>query len=166
MRILTSLLTVSISALGHGPHDGHNLTIQHFADAVHAAFNWDPTYGSVPAIGAWALLGLNPALNTTVDLSDLNAANRTEHRASLTRDDAEAGDASTLNPARLRAFLDDSTTDAITVRSVARSRLRVQEEPGAPFLTETQAATARQERRSNVAGRAGHSETDKAVAPN
>lgn len=116
-----------------------------FAEAIHAAFNWALEVGQVSGAGAFGLLGLDPE-TATVDLEDLNVPNATEHRASLTRDDAEAGDPLHLNPERLQALLNDAgDADALSVASAARSRLRVQAESGPPVLTDTQAGTARQE---------------------
>ena len=121
------------------------------AAAIHAAFNWDPSLGSVPGAGSFRLIGRDPA-TARIDLADLNVVNATEHRASLTRDDADAGagvDPTVLNPARLEALLNDASGEddggALSVASLARSRLRVQAASGPPFLTQTQTQTAAQE---------------------
>ena len=114
------------------PHSGKNLTVQDIAEACQTALNFDVGFGLQLGAAAFQLLGGKE----TIDLEDLNTAGATEHRASLTRDDAGEGrDTLRVNPDRLRAMLDDSDDpDYLTVASLAKTRLRVEAASGLPPL--------------------------------
>ncbi|KAI1500618.1 Chloroperoxidase [Biscogniauxia marginata] len=108
---------------GYLPHDGRGISIQDIADAILASTNWSPDFGTIPGQGAFGGIGNPP----TIDLEDLDNVNATEHPASLTRADSSSGDSLTLDPARLRALLDDSPrSEYVTTASLARSRNRVE----------------------------------------
>lgn len=114
---------------GYLPHSGRNLTITGIADGINIALNFDVAFGQAFAAQAFALLGLE-----TIDLEDLGTADVTEHRASLTRNDASSGDSLRLDPGRLEALLADSGTGYLDAASLARSRARVEALSGPPAL--------------------------------
>lgn len=109
--------------------------MQDIAEACQTALNFDVGFGLQLGAAAFQLLGGKE----TIDLEDLNTPGATEHRASLTRDDAGEGrDSLHLNPDRLRAMLDDSDDpDYLTVASLAKTRVRVQAASGPPPLEGT-----------------------------
>lgn len=112
---------VSLTRLSR-PHNGRNLTAQDFADAVSDGLNVEPTFGSVPAQAFMKGSG-----KTYFDLKDLNQPGVLQHISSLTRDDLNDDWSNTGPvPSRIAALLDDSETDYIDVKSLGKSRLRVE----------------------------------------
>ncbi|KAJ7291804.1 Chloroperoxidase [Mycena rebaudengoi] len=74
----------------HGilPHDGRNIKFAEMSKAVHATFNFSPSFSFfVPNYAAQALK--KNYKNDTCDLADLNLHNAIEQNASLTRQDAK-----------------------------------------------------------------------------
>ncbi|KAI8627963.1 Cloroperoxidase [Xylariaceae sp. FL1651] len=124
---------------GYLPHDGRNITAQDIGDAIFQSTNWNSQFGTLP--GAAALRNLNL---TAIKLSDLNSVAGGEHPASLTRDDASSGDSNTIDPARVTALLADSSTNYLTVASLAKSRNRVEKLTNPP-ITAAQVTTSQGE---------------------
>ncbi|KHN94422.1 Chloroperoxidase [Metarhizium album ARSEF 1941] len=107
---------------GYLPHNGRNITAGQCADAVSQGLNVDRFYGTVPA--SFFALGFG---KSTFDLEDLNKPGVIQHIASLTRNDVTPTDQSlTADPTRIAALLNDSSTDYLTVASLAASRDRVE----------------------------------------
>ncbi|KAI0154218.1 Cloroperoxidase [Xylariaceae sp. FL1272] len=106
---------------GYLPHDGQGITTQMIGDAILASTNWSTDFGTVA--GAAALGRLNA---TSISLGQLNSTAGGEHPASLTRNDASSGDSLTLSSTRLNAFLADSTSNYITIASIAKTRNRIE----------------------------------------
>ncbi|KAI1263786.1 putative chloroperoxidase [Xylariaceae sp. FL1019] len=106
---------------GYLPHDGKDITTQMIGDAILASTNWSTDFGTVA--GAAALGRLNA---TSISLGQLNSTAGGEHPASLTRNDASSGNSNTLSITRLNAFLGDSTSNYITISSIAKTRSRIE----------------------------------------
>lgn len=96
--------------------------MHHFADAVTAALNVDPRFGIVPAEAF-----IKGSGKEYFDLEHLNQPGVLQHPASLTRDDLNA-EWSNAKPdaGRVTALLGDSETDHLSVKSMAKTRLRVE----------------------------------------
>lgn len=106
----------------NSPHNGRNLTLHHFGDAVVEALNTVPEYGTKPAgmfIKGWG--------KDYFDLEDLNTPGILQHIGSLSRDDVTEDEAHiNVVPGRVAALLSDSPGDHINAESIAKSRLRVE----------------------------------------
>lgn len=87
-----------------------------------AGLNIEPNFlGAIVAV-AFGQLG-----QQTINLEDLNRHGVTEHEASLSRDDASAGNSLTVNMDRFDTVLADSEdADYIDVPSLVKSRVRLQ----------------------------------------
>ncbi|EFY96347.1 peroxidase [Metarhizium robertsii] len=107
---------------GYLPHNGRNLSVKHFGDAVVEALNAAPSYGTLPArvfVKSWG--------KDFFDLEDLNTPGILQHRGSLTRDDMTPTERNIdVDVARVNALLEDSPTDYVDAASIAKSRLRVE----------------------------------------
>lgn len=104
------------------PHNGRNLTTEDFGNAVTAALNVAPNFGTTPAKAF-----IRDSGKTYFDLEDLNQPGILQHIASLTRDDLNAAWDNTKPSAdRIAALLADSETEHLSVKSMARTRLRVE----------------------------------------
>jgi hypothetical protein len=102
------------------------VTVADIAEALLEGINFNLTDGTSLAEAAFQRID-SPEI---IDLEALNAHGATEHVASLTRDDFTshtAVDTIHLDPVRLTALLADSATDSINVKSLAKSRLRVED---------------------------------------
>jgi hypothetical protein len=108
---------------GYLPHDGLQVTVDQIANAAAEGFHVQAELVHGIATALFAALGPN---TTIIDLEDLNAHNKTEVRASTTRLDAPGGDSLHVNLPRLKALLDDSDTDFVTIPSLAKSRKRIE----------------------------------------
>ncbi|KAK5987676.1 Chloroperoxidase-like protein [Cladobotryum mycophilum] len=106
---------------GYLPHDGKNISVQQFGDAV-AAINVHPNIGLLPA-GIFA----NATKKERFDLVDLNIPGIEQHIASLTRQDWDQTHPH-LKPdsKRIEDFLADSNTDFVSLDSIGISRLRLE----------------------------------------
>ncbi|GJC89443.1 putative sterigmatocystin biosynthesis peroxidase stcC [Colletotrichum liriopes] len=125
---------------GYLPRHGFNLTVPQFGDAVSAGFGWHREFGDNVANATFTGLGV-----TSIKLEDLNVHNASEHRASMTRNDDNTGDAMSFVPERLEALFRDSDTDFLDVKSMARSRIRLEAQSGLPLMPEFQRSAARGE---------------------
>ncbi|KAI3326976.1 Cloroperoxidase [Xylariaceae sp. AK1471] len=105
---------------GYLPHDGRNITAQDVGTAIVQSTNWVADFGLLAANAALKKLNL-----TAFNLADLNSPAGGEHPASLTRKDASSGDSLSIDTARVQQLLADSSTNFLTIDSVAKSRNRV-----------------------------------------
>ncbi|TGJ84660.1 hypothetical protein E0Z10_g4128 [Xylaria hypoxylon] len=121
------------------PHDGRNITIQDFGNAIFESTNWDANFGIFPATAAFKNLGV-----TKINLADLNSIPGGEHPASVTRKDASSGDSNTIDTARITQLLSDSKTNFLTIDSVAKTRNRLDKSSNPP-LTASQLGVAQGE---------------------
>ncbi|KAH8885374.1 putative chloroperoxidase [Thozetella sp. PMI_491] len=121
----------------HGflPHDGRNITISQFVDAISKGFGFDDSVGQFLATTAFNFLGVD--LNSGMDLELLNTPNVLEHNASLTRHDQPGADSLHVDPSRVDAMLADSPTNYLDVVSAAISRNRVYAESNYPNVSAT-----------------------------
>ncbi|KHN96148.1 Chloroperoxidase [Metarhizium album ARSEF 1941] len=107
---------------GYLPHNGRNLSVKHFGDAVVQALNTAPAYGTRPAsvfVKGWG--------KDSFDLENLNTPGILQHISSLSRKDITPTEKNiAVHPPRVAALLDDSLTDYVDVVSIAKSRLRVE----------------------------------------
>ena len=107
---------------GYLPHNGRNLTVHHFGDAVADALNADRAYGEKPAS-----IFVRGSDKTYFDLEDLNQPGILQHAASLSRDDVTAKSANIkASSGRIKALLADSDGSHVTAESIAKTRLRVE----------------------------------------
>ncbi|KOS20781.1 putative sterigmatocystin biosynthesis peroxidase [Escovopsis weberi] len=107
---------------GYLPHDGKNISVEEFGDAV-AALNIHPDLGLVPAA-----FFANATKKARFDLLDLNTPGIEQHLASLTRLDWDHAHAHPEpDSRRIDDLLLDSRTDSLTIESLAISRLRLED---------------------------------------
>ncbi|KAJ4860050.1 peroxidase, family 2 domain-containing protein [Trichoderma breve] len=109
---------------GYLPHDGRDISAQQFADAAFEVVNIDPM-----AIKQVANYFLRASNQTSINLTDLNRPGILQHIASLTRDDVTSPDSVdvTASQDRIRHLIQDSDTDCITIASLAKTRLHVED---------------------------------------
>ncbi|PTB61878.1 Cloroperoxidase [Trichoderma citrinoviride] len=105
------------------PHNGRNITAQLLSDAVTEAINFDGWVAS--KVGNDFLKAVH---KSAFDLPELNRPGILQHIASLTRDDVTDVDSldCAASPERIKLLLEDSSTDCLTVSSLAKTRLRVE----------------------------------------
>ncbi|KAG8417466.1 hypothetical protein J3458_004970 [Metarhizium acridum] len=107
---------------GYLPHNGRNISVKHFGDAVVEALNTVPAYGTRPASVFFKGWGKD-----SFDLEDLNTPGILQHISSLSRDDMTPMERNiAVDVARVSALLEDSPTDYVDAASMAKSRLRVE----------------------------------------
>ncbi|RFU77413.1 hypothetical protein TARUN_4830 [Trichoderma arundinaceum] len=108
---------------GYLPHNGRQITAQQFGDAVTEALNVNRGFGVQPAN-----FFMRAANKSAIDLEELNRPGILQHIASLTRDDVTSLDSVdvTASTDRIHHILQDSSTDCITVASLAKTRLHVE----------------------------------------
>ncbi|KAI0436574.1 putative chloroperoxidase [Xylaria telfairii] len=124
---------------GYIPHNGRNITAQEFGNAIFESTNWHADFGLFPANAALKNLG-----KSALDLADLNSIPGGEHPASMTRKDASSGDSNTIDTARVAQLLADSSTNFLTIESVAKTRNHLDAISNPP-LTATQLGVAQGE---------------------
>ncbi|KAL7940725.1 Chloroperoxidase [Trichoderma barbatum] len=109
---------------GYIPHNGRNISAQQFADAASEVLNME----SMP-IKQVANYFLRATNQSVIDLTDLNRPGILQHIASLTRDDLPSPDSVdvTASQNRIQHLLQDSDTDCITIASLAKTRLHVED---------------------------------------
>jgi hypothetical protein len=107
-----------------------------FVAALTKTYNLDPSFAQ--ELASNAITGVGKPQATTIDLWDLNKHGIIEHDASLTRKDYIEGDNSHVQPALVDALIADTdNTGYVTVRSLAKTRARREEESkkaGSPAL--------------------------------
>jgi len=108
---------------GYLPHDGRNISAQQFGDAVTEALNVDSWIGA--GIANYFMRAAN---TSSIDLVELNRPGILQHIASLTRDDVPSVDSTdvAVSQDRIHHLLQDSSTDCITVSSLAQTRIHVE----------------------------------------
>ncbi|KAL7787057.1 Chloroperoxidase [Trichoderma ceciliae] len=108
---------------GYLPHDGRHITAQQFGDAITEALNVNSMFGVQTA-----KYFMRAANKSSIDLVELNRPGILQHIASLTRDDVTSLDSVdvTASQDRIHHLLQDSSTDCITVASLAQTRLHVE----------------------------------------
>ncbi|KAM0260080.1 hypothetical protein ACHAQJ_003005 [Trichoderma viride] len=108
---------------GYLPHDGRDITAQQFGDAISEALNVNRMFGVRPA--NYFMRAVN---KSSIDLVELNRPGILQHIGSLTRDDVPSLDSVDVaaSQGRIRHLLQDSSTDCITVSSLAQTRLHVE----------------------------------------
>jgi hypothetical protein len=100
-----------------------------FGTAIASALGYSYEFGLILASGTFSALN-----QTTIKLEDLNTPGVVEHRASITRLDAEQGDSAGLDAERLALFLDDAVDGAFTVGTMGATRVRVEKLTPPPAL--------------------------------
>ncbi|KAL7953144.1 Chloroperoxidase [Trichoderma compactum] len=109
---------------GYLPHNGRNISAQQVADAAFEVVNIDPM--SIKQVANYFLRAAN---QTSIDLTDLNRPGILQHVASLTRDDVTSPGSIdvTASQDRIHHLIKDGDTDCITIASLAKSRLYVED---------------------------------------
>ncbi|KAL7928921.1 Chloroperoxidase [Trichoderma chlorosporum] len=109
---------------GYLPHNGRNISAQQIADAALEAVNLDGT--TAKQIANYFLRATNQSF---LDLTQLNRPGILQHIASLTRDDVTDPDSVDVSASqdRIHHLIQDSDTDCITISSIAKTRIHVEE---------------------------------------
>ena len=115
------------------PRDRKNITLPEVYHALMAAFHLSPL------LAAAFTASLPPLCREdgTFDLADTRRHNVIEHDSSFTRLDFHQGDNYTFQPDMLQAMIDDAEGGPVTLRSLAKTFIRREEESrdtGAPRL--------------------------------
>lgn len=106
------------------PHNGRNISAQQLADAAVEVVNLDAT-----AAKQVANYFLRAANQSVLDLTDLNRPGILQHIASLTRDDVTDPDSVDVSasPDRIHHLIQDTDSDCITITSLAKTRIHVED---------------------------------------
>jgi hypothetical protein len=114
------------------------------AKAITSLYNAEPSFAKSLADGGFSAVAAKGAGagSITITLADLSKHDAIEHDASLVRYDARQGDNTNVQPALLRALLDDAAAaggdGGVTVKSLGRTRARRERESrlaGSPALS-------------------------------
>lgn len=118
----------------HGflPRNGRQLKISDFENGITQAINFSPSFASNLTTGAFQRLGLltgdaTKDSNVAIDLVSLDAHDKTEHDASLTRLDIIQGNNLVVQPEYVRSMLNDTipaTYPSLNTSSLGRTRVR------------------------------------------
>jgi hypothetical protein len=111
------------------------VTSENLAKAVVDLYNVDPSFAKLLAGQGFQGVSIQGAKFIT--LKDLAKHDIIEHDASLTRLDEKEGDNNNVQAKLVKSFLDDGEGDFITVKSIAKTRVRREAESkaaGSPAL--------------------------------
>lgn len=135
----------------HGflPRNGRQLKISDFENAITAALNLSPNFATNLTVGAFQHLGLLTDNAThddvvAIDLVALDAHDKTEHDASITRLDIIQGNNLVVQPSYVQNMLDDTVPDSysfLNTSSLGRTRVRREKESiavGSPPLMDNE----------------------------
>ncbi|KAK5995406.1 Chloroperoxidase-like protein [Cladobotryum mycophilum] len=105
---------------GYLPHNGRNISVEQFGEAVQAATNLEALFGS-----GTARIFANGWGHDVFDLEDLHTPGLLQHVSSLTRDDSKPGAMKPVpNPNRIARMFADSPSKYVTIDTVATTRIR------------------------------------------
>ncbi|KAG9241806.1 Chloroperoxidase, partial [Calycina marina] len=107
---------------------GRNISKEMFNQAQVTALNMSPELASKTTNAMVAKLGSPINESESFDLNDFAAHGATEHDASLTRLDINQGSVVDVNPGLIHLMLADSKGPWLDPKSIARSRVRREEE--------------------------------------
>jgi hypothetical protein len=117
------------------PRDGLQISIAQFDNAIEEALGFSPEFAHTVTTGMLGKLGVLKNIFSDallrIDLNATNAHNKTEHDASLSRLDANQGDAAVVRPNLVQEMLDDTVPESfncLNTSSIGWTRARRQRE--------------------------------------